>query len=404
MSNEVYANNNEVSCKAADGKTICAMPDVCMTPPQTPATPPGVPIPYPNTGIASDCTDGSTSVEVSGQPVMLKNKSYFKKSTGDEAGSAPMKGVISSSNKGSVYFIAWSMDVMIEGENVVRNLDMTTGNHACPTANAAAPWTYVDRMAMAKGLSDCDGDRQRVKDNCSGERPECPSSKGVKDAEKDRKTIKDASTLPGKEGFKKDLAYIAANKKVTEEYEKFADTMDSEDQKCQKALKCFLVPQRPQRCCPGQTPHHLIPASAIVEEGGRGRKGGENVLKDFDGYKSGKAPCMCVEGTNADTATHMEAHSAWADYIGSLDEVKADVKYKNGPPQNVSTITYKEASDGAVKTAKTLSGDCDEDCIRAQINQSHLGKSEASDEDNEKKMRRTMDDDHYRTPEDPDGF
>ncbi len=39
-----------------DGQSICAFPDVCFTPPKTPATPPGVPIPYPNTGMASDST------------------------------------------------------------------------------------------------------------------------------------------------------------------------------------------------------------------------------------------------------------------------------------------------------------------------------------------------------------
>jgi hypothetical protein len=97
MGNQVYANNMEVCCKAADGKAICAFPDVCMTPPQTPATPPGVPIPYPNTGMASDSDAGSTSVQISGQEVMLKNQSNFKKSMGDEAGCAPMKGVVMSS-------------------------------------------------------------------------------------------------------------------------------------------------------------------------------------------------------------------------------------------------------------------------------------------------------------------
>ena len=50
----VYANKNMIACKAADGKTIAATPDVCFTPPLTPATPPGVPIPYPNTAMASD--------------------------------------------------------------------------------------------------------------------------------------------------------------------------------------------------------------------------------------------------------------------------------------------------------------------------------------------------------------
>ncbi|MBV2091711.1 MAG: DUF4150 domain-containing protein, partial [Candidatus Thiodiazotropha sp. (ex Ctena orbiculata)] len=52
MANDVYANGRELSCKKADGKSICSFPDVCFTPPQTPATPPGVPIPYPNTGMA----------------------------------------------------------------------------------------------------------------------------------------------------------------------------------------------------------------------------------------------------------------------------------------------------------------------------------------------------------------
>src|SRR5438045_7211977 len=132
MGNEVYANGMELACKGGEGKSICAFPDVCFTPPQTPATPPGVPIPYPNTGMASDTTDGSKTVQISGQEVMLKNKSYFKKSTGDEAGSAPKKGLITSKIQGQVYFNAWSMDGKFEGENVVRHFDSKTHNHASP--------------------------------------------------------------------------------------------------------------------------------------------------------------------------------------------------------------------------------------------------------------------------------
>src|SRR6266849_6879641 len=148
MACEVFANNMTVACKAADGKAICAFPDVCFTPPQTPATPPGVPIPYPNTGLASDCSDGSKTVQVSGQEVMLKDKSYFKTSTGNEAGSAPKKGVVSSKITGKVYFTMWSMDVKFEGENVVRHLDMTTHNHG-NTPNTG-PWTFVDEAAIGK--------------------------------------------------------------------------------------------------------------------------------------------------------------------------------------------------------------------------------------------------------------
>ncbi len=146
MSNEVYANMMEVSCKQAAGKSICAFPDVCMTPPQTPATPPGIPIPYPNTGMASDTSDGSTTVKISGQEVMLKNKSNFKKSMGDEAGVAPMKGVITHKNMGKVFFTMWSMDVKIEGENAVRMLDLTTHNHGSMPGNTP-PWPYTDAVA-----------------------------------------------------------------------------------------------------------------------------------------------------------------------------------------------------------------------------------------------------------------
>lgn len=146
---KVFANGMEVSAKSMSGKSICEFPDVCFTPPQTPATPMGVPIPYPNTGMASDTSDGSQSVKIGGAEVMLKNKSYFKKSTGDEAGAAPKKGLISSTNKGKVYFVAWSMDVKVEGENVVRNLDLTTHNHGSNPPTGAVPTAQVAAAAAA---------------------------------------------------------------------------------------------------------------------------------------------------------------------------------------------------------------------------------------------------------------
>jgi Domain of unknown function (DUF4150) len=181
MSNHVYANTMEVSCKAASGKSICAFPDVCFTPPQTPATPPGVPIPYPNTGMSSDCSDGSSSVKISGQEVMLKNKSYFKKSMGDESGCAPKKGLINSKNGGKVYFKAWSMDVKIEGENVVRHLDLTTHNHASDIGNASSPWPQVERMSpsASETTKPCESackDRKLSKDENDRPKPiTCPT-------------------------------------------------------------------------------------------------------------------------------------------------------------------------------------------------------------------------------------
>lgn len=147
MANQVYANNMEISCKAADGKSIACFPDVCFTPPQTAATPTGVPIPYPNTGMAKDTTKGSKTVKISGKEVMLKDKSYFKTSYGDEAGNAPKKGIITSKIKGKVYFTSWSMDVKFEGKSVVRHMDLTTHNHASQPSQTP-PHPYLDAAAI----------------------------------------------------------------------------------------------------------------------------------------------------------------------------------------------------------------------------------------------------------------
>ncbi len=144
MVNEVYANGREVSCKRAEGKSVACFPDVCFTP-GPPAS--GVPVPYPNTGLATDTTHGTRTVKISGQEAMLKDKSYFKTSYGDEAGCAPKKGVVTSVIKGKVYFTSWSMDVKFEGENVVRHLDLTTHNHASQPGNTQ-PWTYLDSAAI----------------------------------------------------------------------------------------------------------------------------------------------------------------------------------------------------------------------------------------------------------------
>ena len=78
---------------------------------------------------------------------MLKNKSSFKKSTGDEAGAAPMKGVVTHKNTGKVFFTMWSMDVKIEGENVVRMMDLTTHNHAGSMPGNTPPWPCTDAIA-----------------------------------------------------------------------------------------------------------------------------------------------------------------------------------------------------------------------------------------------------------------
>ncbi|KDR25346.1 Rhs family protein [Caballeronia grimmiae] len=106
--------------------------------------------------MASDTADGSTTVKISNQEVMLKNSSNFSKSAGDEAGSAPKKGVVTSKNMGKVYFNAWSMDVKFEGENVPRHLDITTHNHMSKTPGNTPPMPHISSMAMGMSAPKCE--------------------------------------------------------------------------------------------------------------------------------------------------------------------------------------------------------------------------------------------------------
>src|SRR5262249_47616049 len=125
MANDVFANGREICCKAADSKSPMAFPDVCLSPPSPPAGP--IPSPYPNTGMASETSEGSRTVQLEGEEAMLKDRSCFSKSMGDEAATKGLgMGVVTHNIQGKCYFVAWSMDVQIEGENVVRHMDMTT--------------------------------------------------------------------------------------------------------------------------------------------------------------------------------------------------------------------------------------------------------------------------------------
>jgi hypothetical protein len=333
MGNEVYANGMELACKAGQGKSICAFPDVCFTPPQTPATPPGVPIPYPNTGMASDTSDGSKTVQISGQEVMLKDKSNFKKGTGNEAGCAPKKGVVTSTNhppgapSGSkAYFNAWSMDVKFESENVVRHFDITTHNHASQTGQTP-PWPYTDRMAMAEGLKSCEKETAAADKACE---------KGTGG------------------GFKcPDLSGLSADQKSVK-MEKHSD--------CQRALRCMLSPKDPSKCCPGQTPHHLVPAASFT---------GSSVLSGKPGWGAGEpnynaAPCICAEGFNGTAGTHGLIHAAQKKAV--MDKFPGIGVTAIGDTQ---TQTFSDAVQQGGAAANEVFPQCSEKCINSQLRREH---------------------------------
>lgn len=142
MTSAVYANSREVSHKGSSGE-IAAFPDVCKTP--SPAGP--TPIPYPNVGMSSDlkqankvdgkATAGNKAAKKlqkiavdsiaknsglkvkSATAAVLMGNSVYKKSTGNEAGTAAIKGTASSTTRGPAAFhAAEAPNVKIYGKNV----------------------------------------------------------------------------------------------------------------------------------------------------------------------------------------------------------------------------------------------------------------------------------------------
>jgi uncharacterized protein DUF4150/HNH/endonuclease VII toxin of polymorphic toxin system len=356
MTSTVYANDREISCKAADGKTICAFPDVCFTPPQTPATPPGVPLPYPNTGLASDTTDGTKTVKIGGKEVGIKNKSCFKKSSGDEAGCAPKKGIITSKNMGKVYFKSWSMDVKFEGENAVRHLDLTTNNHASETGDTP-PWLYLDRMVHIMKIH-CAADRKKEEEACKkykpyGDEDPCPPETAAQ--------ISQASGASG----------------VADAYS--TKVLDGDAGKCLAARRCALSPYgqgetkpgKKKSCCPGQTPHHLVEASAFHDEG-RGPHDGSVRLAGVPNYDENAAPCVCAEGGSG-TGTHGMLHTFQTQQALAIAPTPG-LKDINGTalPDSRQVKLHEAQTKGVEAFQKTFpEANCNPKCIYAQLRQYH---------------------------------
>ncbi len=127
----VNVNNLTVVHAGSSGMAM-SFPDVCKTP--TPAGP--VPIPYPNIAQSADTADGSSTVKIDGNPIMLKS-SNFKMSSGDEAGSA--MGVASNKIKGKALPVNASFDVKVDGKNTFRLTDpmQTNADSSANTMNPA---------------------------------------------------------------------------------------------------------------------------------------------------------------------------------------------------------------------------------------------------------------------------
>jgi Domain of unknown function (DUF4150)/GHH signature containing HNH/Endo VII superfamily nuclease toxin 2 len=317
MGDTVFANGMSIACKASSGKTTAAMPDVCMSPPSPPAGP--LPIPYPNTASASDTDKGSKTVKIGGEPVMLKDKSVFKTSNGNEAATKSFgMSVVTHKIQGEASFVAWSMDVKFEDENVPRHMDLMGHNESCqPTATP--PWPFMSSADLGKKGNACkkSGDAKKVNDACSG--PPADDSSGS----------------------------------------------------CCKARKCVMVPYAPNKCCKDaagtqKTPHHPVPMQDHYQIGARLLPKVVRQLMRLTGlgsYDGDKAPCICVDGeSHALPMEHGRCGRAFALLRNSLPG--KTYKYTD---VNVKTAAIVQAVTG-----------CDKDCIQAQMDNYHQKDAKAT--------------------------
>ncbi|HVK07630.1 MAG TPA: PAAR-like domain-containing protein, partial [Gemmataceae bacterium] len=299
----------------------------------------------------SDTSQGSKTVQISGKEVMLKDSSAFKQSTGDEAGSAPKKNVITSKIKGKCYFTSWSMDVKIEGENAVRHLDMMTHNHASQPG-ATPPWPYAD--AAAAGAPDpCRKEKEKEKEACKEYTP--PEGK--------RDLCKDAGlsgSIPESnidaQNTKKGPAHNATYSSLSEWADEMALRAASND--CVVARRCKLVPYNGEKdgnngCCKSQTPDHLIPKASFFDGPVANNKIG------VKNYNPDTAPCMCAEGSNNTHGTHGLRHAH------HKANGPANKRGKAVPFSDEKTLAAKGA------TEVFAASGCTQECIEAQLEKGH---------------------------------
>ena len=131
MSTNTTVNSQTVVHKDSGGVVITS-PDVCMTPIGNGI----VPIPYVNVARSADTCNGSKTVTVDGNPIMLEG-SYFRVSSGNEPGTAG--GISSGVTKGKAKFVNYSCDVIVEGKPVCRRLDPMVSNMSASGNTPPAP-------------------------------------------------------------------------------------------------------------------------------------------------------------------------------------------------------------------------------------------------------------------------
>jgi len=360
MTSHVFANGREVLCAVSTGTVIAAFPDVCLSPPGPPAGP--IPIPYPNFAKAADVANGSRQVFIKGKPVIKRSSSYIKKITGDEAATRNFGGsVITHTITGTAWFQSWSPNVYVEGEEVVRHLDLCTTNHGS-TPGSAPPMPAMASMSnstFAVGGS-CGTARKAVADNCEDGKPSpCPDPKKLDQSKKNLRTKRKQVRADNPDISDQDFSTKTADERADtqKEYQAYAKELSRDD--CRNALRCGLSSYKKTACCPPQTPHHVVDVSSFLLPGER-KKGGKT-RDGCEGYNQNEALCVCAEGNDNNTGTHGLLHLKQRQII-------AEGRYERG-----DEWTFREAVACGVRAIQEIFplSNCDPDCLTNQLVNNH---------------------------------
>ncbi|SMP34752.1 PAAR-like domain-containing protein [Shimia sagamensis] len=387
----VFANSLEVSCKAQANKVIAATPDVCMTPPENPATPPGVPVPYPNFGSDGDTDKGTGSVKIGGKTVNQKNSSYFSKTTGDEAGCAAKKGVISSKNTGKAYSQAYSMNVKAEGKNVTRFSDIQTDNHGSPPNTP--PWPKIGKPHVPGAPDPCESDKIKMGEACEGETDKASVCEkgGLEDTPGKIETgagsdalftgeYSDGGTRHTGSGY--DEGTFRDRAGWMERWDK------AQANECLAAMRCKLEPYNHGNCCcPGQTGHHLVDAASFNQTGRGESEDGVQVAGLSKRYNPNKAPCICAEGPSATKGSHGALHTETKSFLikktgAAGSPTLKKVPFEGGVETKHRSVEYGEFRDQAVQSVDAVfpKSKCSPACIKAQLDAYHKEELGVTDE------------------------
>jgi hypothetical protein len=217
-----------------------------------------------------------------------------------------------------VFFAAWSMDVKVEGENVVRHLDMTTHNHGSDPPNSP-PMAHIDAMSKSV-LKACEKEVERGKKACAGQ-----------------------------------------------------DTDNCSDE-CKSAQKCLLVPKGKDKdiCCkPDNTGDHCIEDHWIWKDKG------ETLMPDFEHLGAKEAngrytkPGGPYDGAPTTCVNRSRYHGLHGTFHGTRG-VREDALIGSSEP-----FTYAQGKEFAVEAhadaCKTLSDsgkpapNCTRECLEAQL-------------------------------------